>query len=327
MTVGQIADLVGGRVVGDPNARVSGLAPLDRAGPRDLSIFTRRRFLGAYQTTSAGAVLVADRLAHLGAPTTLVTVADPLEALCEILIRVEGERGAPAWGVDPTARIEAGVQWAGRIAIGQHVRIGSETRFGAECVIEAGATIGRGVRFGDRAVIGAGASVGDGVQGGDAVIIGPGARIGTTGFGFTRGGQRIPHPGTCRLGTAVEIGANATIDRGSVGDTEIGEATKIDNLVHVGHNVRIGRHCVLLAQVGIAGSVDIDDEVAIGGQAGVAGHLRIGRGARLAAQAGVIGDVAEGRSVSGYPARDHRSVLRQTAWLRRMDPRSEGRDR
>jgi UDP-3-O-[3-hydroxymyristoyl] glucosamine N-acyltransferase len=155
------------------------------------------------------------------------------------------------------------------------------------------------------------------------VVVKPGARIGTDGFGWvdldgTR--RRVPHVGTCRVGDDVEIGANSTVDRGSLGATVIGNGTKIDNLVHIGHNVRIGARCVIMAQVGIAGTTTLEDDVVIAGQAGLAGQLRVGRGARLAAQSGVIGDIPAGATVSGYPARDHRSVLRQTAALARLTP-------
>ncbi|KPK04084.1 MAG: UDP-3-O-(3-hydroxymyristoyl) glucosamine N-acyltransferase, partial [Gemmatimonas sp. SG8_28] len=122
------------------------------------------------------------------------------------------------------------------------------------------------------------------------------------------------------VGDSVEIGANSTVDRGGSRDTEIGEGTKIDNLVQIAHNVRIGRHCVIMAQVGIAGTVTVEDGVLLAGQAGLADHLTVGRGARIAAQSGVIGDVPRGATVSGYPARDHRAVLRQSAALARLTP-------
>jgi UDP-3-O-[3-hydroxymyristoyl] glucosamine N-acyltransferase len=156
------------------------------------------------------------------------------------------------------------------------------------------------------------------------VLVRTGARVGGPGFGFSAvsggGYQRVPHPGRCRVSDDVEIGRNSTVDRGSVGETVIGPGTKIDALVHVGHNVRIGARCLIMAQTGIAGSTVVEDEVVLGGQAGLAGHLRVGAGARIAAQAGVIGDVTPGSTVSGYPARAHREVLRQAAALKRLTP-------
>jgi UDP-3-O-[3-hydroxymyristoyl] glucosamine N-acyltransferase len=154
-------------------------------------------------------------------------------------------------------------------------------------------------------------------------VVKPGARIGTPGFAWVGAGTRrmhLRHVGPCRIGDDVEIGANATVDRGSVGATVIGNGTKIDNLVHVAHNVRIGAGCVIMAQVGIAGSTIVEDDVLIAGQAGLAGQLRVGRAARLAAQSGIIGDIPAGATVSGYPARDHRTVLRHTAAVARLAP-------
>jgi len=146
----------------------------------------------------------------------------------------------------------------------------------------------------------------------------PGARIACDGFGYVfRDGahQKIPHIGRCIIGNDVEIGANTTIDRGSIDDTVVGAGTKVDNLVHIAHNVRIGEKCLLMAQVGIAGSATIGDGAIIAGQAGISGHLTIGAGARVAAQAGIFGDVPAGETWSGYPARPHRDALRASAAL------------
>jgi UDP-3-O-[3-hydroxymyristoyl] glucosamine N-acyltransferase len=156
---------------------------------------------------------------------------------------------------------------------------------------------------------------------GDRVLVHAGARIGSDGFGFvfTDGAHRkIPHVGGCVIGDDVEIGANCTIDRGSVGDTVVGAGTKLDNLVHVGHNVRIGKGCLLMAQVGIAGSAILEDGVIVAGQAGVAGHLRVGRGASIGAQSGVLTSVPDGAQWSGFPARPHKETLRGYAAVRQL---------
>jgi UDP-3-O-[3-hydroxymyristoyl] glucosamine N-acyltransferase len=148
-----------------------------------------------------------------------------------------------------------------------------------------------------------------------------GARIGSDGFGYVfRDGahQKIPHIGRCIIGDDVEIGANSTIDRGSIDDTVIGEGTKIDNLVHIAHNVRIGKKCLIMAQVGVAGSVTVGDGAILAGQAGISGHLTIGAGARVAAQGGVFGDIPAGETWSGYPARPHRESLRASAALLKL---------
>ena len=199
--------------------------------------------------------------------------------------------------------------------------------------------VGPGARLGDRVevmagtVIGAGVSIGDDVtihpqvvlyprtEVGSRVILHAGVRLGADGFGYVPGKvahEKIPHVGRCIIEDDVEIGANSTVDRGSVDDTVIGQGTKIDNLVQVGHNCRIGARCLIMAQVGIAGSAHIEDDVILAGQAGLAGHITVGRGARIGGQAGVIGDLAAGQTVSGYPARPHREFMRAHAALYRL---------
>ena len=183
---------------------------------------------------------------------------------------------------------------------------------GAHSVVGEMATIGDGARLWPGVTIYPRASIGS------RVIIHAGARIGSDGFGYVfRDGahNKIPHVGRCVIGDDVEIGANTTIDRGSIDDTVIGRGTKIDNLVHIGHNVRIGEKCLIMAQVGVAGSVTIGDGAILAGQAGISGHLSIGAGARVAAQAGVFGDIPAGETWSGYPARPHRESLRASAAL------------
>jgi UDP-3-O-[3-hydroxymyristoyl] glucosamine N-acyltransferase len=163
--------------------------------------------------------------------------------------------------------------------------------------------------------------IGPQVKLGDRVVVRSGARVGNVGYAYAaseNGHVPLPHVGGCILENEVAVGSNTTIDRGSIGDTVIGAGTKIDNLVQVAHNVRIGRRCLIMAQVGIAGSSELEDDVLLAGQAGLAGHLKVGRQARVAAQAGVIGDIPAGATVSGYPARSHREVLRQSAALRRL---------
>jgi UDP-3-O-[3-hydroxymyristoyl] glucosamine N-acyltransferase len=217
--------------------------------------------------------------------------------------------------------------------------VGRGATLGREVALGAHVVIGRGVTLGDRVTIDAGCIVGDDVQVGDDTHLFPsvsvyprarigrrvrihaGARIGSDGFGYVfHGGahQKIPHVGRCVIGDDVEIGANTTIDRGSIDDTVIGPGTKIDNLVHVAHNVRIGALCLIMAQVGIAGSTSIEDGVILAGQSGVSGHLTVGKGARIGGQGGVTSDVPAGESWSGYPARPHREALRAQAALFRL---------
>jgi UDP-3-O-[3-hydroxymyristoyl] glucosamine N-acyltransferase len=322
-TAGAIAALVGGELVGDPDTPVTGAASLTEAGPGDIAFLWSTGYLAGLETCRAGTVMLPPRLRRLpGGPSTRIVVGEPRTAMLEVLTALYPV--APQeWGIASSARIGHGCRWEGRLALAAGAQVGRDVRLGADCRIGPGAIIG------DRSVLGAGcridahAVIAPDTVLGDRVVVRTGARVGQDGFawmGPPDARRRLPHPGACRLDDDVEIGANATVDRGSLGTTVIGAGTKLDNLVHIAHNVRIGARCMILAQVGVAGTTTIGDDVAIGGQAGLAGQLRVGNGARLAAQSGVIGDVGAGATVSGYPARDHRAVLRQAAALARLAP-------
>lgn len=318
ITAAVVAAQCGGRVVGDGNVVISGIAPLDRASSHELSFFAHRRYAAWYAATRAGVVVVSPALADMpGTATTLIVVDKPIDAMVGILahfhrteVRASGVH--PSAVVSPSAVIGAGVTIDALAVIGDHVTIGERSWIGAQAVVQAGTVIGADVR------VHANATVYPFVEIGDRVIIHAGARIGREGFGFApsaTGVTRIPHIGRCVLGPDVEVGANSCIDRGSVDDTIVGAGTKIDNLVQVAHNVRIGKMCFLVSQTGVAGSTRIGDGVQLGGQVGVSGHLTIGDGATLAAQAGVFGDVPPGETWSGYPARPHKEQLRAQAAL------------
>ena len=201
------------------------------------------------------------------------------------------------------------------MVIGAGAEVGDRAWIGAHCVV------GPRVRLGNDARLYAQVTLYDGVKIGHRAIVHSGTRIGGDGYGFVyREGahHKIPQAGSVVIGNDVEIGANTTIDRGSIDDTTVGDGTKFDNLVHIGHNVRIGRACLIMAQVGIAGSARIEDGAMLAGQVGVGGHLTVGRGARLGGQAGVISDVPAGETWSGYPARPHKEVLRAAVALFRL---------
>lgn len=322
LTADRIADLVGGELVGADNPIVCGVASIESAGADELSFLASRRHVAAAARTQAAVLLVPPELRDVRTPAVRMIVDDPYRAVVQ-LVDLFHPSPEPAWGVAASASLGRGVRWEGRIAVGNGVVIGAGTALGRDCILEAGARIGAGVSVGDRCRIGCGASVERGVVLGQDVSIHAGARVGTPGFGYVPESVEphpIPHVGGCVIGNGVRIGANATIDRGTLADTTVGDGTQIDNLVQVGHNTRIGRRCYVMAQVGLAGSTVVEDEVVLAGQAGLAGHLTVGRGARVAAQGGVIGDVPAGATVSDYPARDHRQVLRQAAALRRLAP-------
>ena len=319
LTAAAIASAVSGRLTGDPEATVGAIAPLDRAGPDDLSFLAAARYAPLLASSEAGVVLVAPDLAETAGERVKarIVVDKPHEALLALIPRLyEAPPREP--GIHPTARLGRGVTLGDRVTIGEYAVVEEGATIGEGCWLESHTVIGRGVTMGRDCRLHPGVVLYPGARLGDRVQIHSGARIASDGFGyvFRQGAhQKIPHVGRAVIENDVEIGANTTIDRGSIDDTVIGAGTKIDNLVHIGHNVRIGKLCLIMAQVGIAGSTHVGDGVIIAGQVGLSGHVEIGNGARLAAQAGVFGDVPAGQTWSGYPARPHREALRSHAAL------------
>ncbi|HEX5520604.1 MAG TPA: UDP-3-O-(3-hydroxymyristoyl)glucosamine N-acyltransferase [Longimicrobiaceae bacterium] len=323
LTLAEIARHTGGALIGDDVAarRVTGVAPLDAAGPAELSFVANARYLPYLHATAAGALLVPESLdVEAPAGAAIIRVKDPHAALAVLLPLLYPEPEAPA-GIDPTAVVAPDAELGAGVSVGPFAVIGAGSRLGDGVQIGAHAAVGAGCVIGAGSVVHASATLYRGVVLGERCIVHSGARLGADGFGYVfQGGahRKVPQVGGCRLGDDVEVGANTTIDRGSIGDTTVGSGTKIDNLVHIGHNCRIGEKVLIVAQVGVSGSTVIGDGAVLGGQAGFAGHITIGAGAKVAAQAGVISDVAPGETVSGYPARPHREALRASAALFRL---------
>ena len=324
ITAREIAALTNGQLVGSPDVVASGVAPLDRAGPEDLSFLAARRYLQYFQRSSAAIVLCKADLVppDSAGPACRVVVRDPHEALLAVVPVLYPE---PAWepGVHRTAVIGQGVVWQEPVAIGPYAVLGRDVRLGRNVRIAAGVVLGDGVQLGDDVEVMPHVVCYSGTIVGSRVILHAGVRLGADGFGYIPGKngaapRKIPQVGRCIIGDDVEIGANTTIDRGSVDDTVIGPGTKIDNLVQIGHNCRIGARCLIAGQAGIAGSTHVEDDVFLAGQAGLADHVSIGRGARVTVQGGVIGDIEPGATVSGYPARSHREFLRAQGALYRL---------
>jgi UDP-3-O-[3-hydroxymyristoyl] glucosamine N-acyltransferase len=318
----------------DPGRIVRDVGALDEAGPDDLAFFDNPRYLDAFEATRAAAVLVAPRYAaQAPAGCAALTTPHPYRAMAAVMARLYpeatrprstfGEAGvSPAAIVHPTARLETGV------VVDPGAVIGPGAEIGARAVIGANAVIGPQVRIGRDSVVGALASVVCALVG-DRVIIHPGARIGQDGFGFAMGPGghfKVPQVGRVIIQDDVEIGAGATIDRGANRDTIIGEGTKIDNLVQIGHNVVVGRHCIFVSQSGVSGSTVIGDFAALGGQAGLTGHLDIGAGAQIAAHAGVMNDVPAGERWAGAPAGPVRQFFREVAAVRKLAGRAGSRE-
>ena len=299
---------------------LTGIAPLQTAEPDQVSFLDNRKYRAALGGTRAGAVIVQpDMAAHVPPSAVAIVTTEPHPAWARVATLFfplpPAQPGIhPAAIVSPDADIDPTVEIGPLAVIGAHVRIGPRCRIAPLAVIGDGVVMGRDCRIGSHA------SVSHALLG-DRVVVYPGARVGQEGFGFAvtpDGFITVPQLGRAILEDDVEVGANTTIDRGSMQDTVIGAGSRLDNLVQIGHNVRIGRCCVLVAQSGVSGSTVLEDFVMLGGQAGLAGHLKIGQGARIAAQAGVIGDVPAGAGYMGFPAESAHAFLRGVATLRRL---------
>jgi UDP-3-O-[3-hydroxymyristoyl] glucosamine N-acyltransferase len=319
-TLGEIADKLGGQLSeGAPrDFAITDLATLETAQSSEISLFADRRYRDAFNATGAGAILTSRELAAnlpAGDPR-LIVVPKPREALAEVGWLFY-PKTAEAMGLDDEGRAAA---LANGALIADTARIGRDAAIGARTVIGAGAVIGRGVVIGEDCIIGPNSTVGFALIG-NRVHIYPGAVVGAPGFGFVpsaRGLRRVPQLGRVVLGDDVEIGANSAIDRGTIGDTIMGSGSALDNLVQVGHNVKMGRFSLVCGQAGISGSVEIGNGVIIGGAGRVADHVKIGDGAQLGGGGGAIQDVEPGAILAGLPAIPIRDWHRQTLGLAKM---------
>lgn len=305
------------------------VAPLAGAGPSQVGFLDNKRYLEAFANSRAGACLVEPAYAGKAPPTmTPLLCKDPYASYARVAQAFYPEpalepRLATAAVIDATARIGTGSRVDGGAVIAARAEIG------ARCHVGAGAVIGEAVVIGDDTVIGPLASLSHCIIGA-RVLLHPGVRIGQRGFGFARaatGHVKVPQLGRVIVHDDVEIGANSTVDRGTGPDTVIGPGCMIDNLVQIGHNVRLGRGCVIVAQAGISGSTVLGDFVVVAAQAGLTGHLTIGKGVEIAAQSGVMRDVNAGMRVCGAPAVPVRQFFRQVATLQRLAETRTASDR
>ena len=300
--------------------QLHGVAPLQVAGPAHVSFIDNRRYVDALAATRAGAVIVHPDLAGRVPPATVaIEVADPYAGWARVAALFHPPPPVRP-GTHPAAVVAESAVVDPSAEIGPLAVIGARAVIGPRCQIGAGAVIGEAVSMGADCRVGPLASVSHAILGA-RVYIYAGARIGQEGFGFAMtptGFLTVPQLGRVLLEDDVEVGANSTIDRGSAADTVIGAGSRLDNLVQIGHNVRMGRCCVVVAQAGISGSTVLEDFVVIAAQAGLTGHLRIGQKARIGAQAGVMSDVGAGLDVIGSPSQPIREFFRGVATLRKL---------
>ncbi|MCC6811097.1 MAG: UDP-3-O-(3-hydroxymyristoyl)glucosamine N-acyltransferase [Deltaproteobacteria bacterium] len=323
-TLGELAKLVGGELRGDPNIAIEALMPLEYAGAGHVSFFANPKYEAAAKATQASALIAKAPLE--GGPQQLIVHPDPYLAAAKVARFFHPPDLRPP-GRHPSAVVDAGAT------------VSQKAYIGPLAVVEAGATIEDGAQLHAQCYVGEGASVGaatilyagvklmKGTQVGARCILNAGVVIGSEGFGFAEDKAaepgkvrvKVPQLGIVVIGDDVEIGANSTIDRATFGVTHIGNGTKIDNLVQIGHNVRTGEDCVLVGQVGVAGSAKLGRRVILGGQCGIGGHITIGDDVMVQAQSGVNKSVPAGKQIGGTPALDHREYIRQQMALRSLD--------
>lgn len=323
-TLGQLAQRVGGRAIGDQTFAIARIAAIDESDPDCLTFATTPAYLEGALKSRAGAVLVDDALVESKTASDfrkpLIAVPNARAALAALLAALEPPRKRGPFRHE-TALIDQNASVGADVYVGAYAIVEAGARIGARCVVEAGAFIGKDSQIGDDTIVHPHARVMQGCVVGKRAVLHSGSVIGADGFGyvFVDGKfEKIPQIGNVVLGDDVEIGANTCVDRAQTGSTQIGDGTKIDNLCQIGHNCRIGKHCGLAAQVGLAGSTNLGDYVLVGGKAGFSGHLTVGSRARIGGGSQVWKNVPEGAFFSGAPARPHEERMRQEVMIRNL---------
>ena len=314
----ELAGWVGGAVHGDGDLPIRALRGIGEAGPEDLSFLANPRYRAQAAESRAGALLVREPIAGFGGAQ--VVVGDPYRAFAVLLARLS-PKVPPLPGVHPSAVIGAGATVAASAHLGPFVVVGEGSQVGAGAALHAHAVVGRDCVIGEECVLHPHVVLYDGTRLGRGVVLHAGTVLGSDGFGYASEGGlpvKIPQVGHVEVGDEVEVGALSAVDRGTLGATTIGAHVKIDNLVQVGHNVRIGRAAILCGQAGVAGSARLGDGVVLAGQSGVAGHIELGDGARVAAKSAAFASVPAGVQVAGIPAEEAGAWRRQVVMLKRL---------
>ena len=318
-TLSELAAELDGLVVGDGTTVIRGVAGIREAMPGDLTFLANSRYDSHLAETRASAVICSRE--KRDAPLPLLMVENPYLAFQRAVRIFRPDHYRPAPGIHASACV-AGDAIVGReAAIGAHCVVEPGARIGDRVVLMSGCYVGHGASIGDDSYLYPRVVIREDCALGARCVLHPGVVVGSDGFGFALDKGRyhkVPQVGNVVIGDDVEIGANTTIDRATTHSTRIGEGTKIDNLVQIGHNVVVGRHCIIVAQVGISGSTELEDHVTLGGQAGLVGHIKIGKGAMVGAQSGVTKSVPEATVVTGYPATQHSAWKRLQAFIHRL---------
>jgi UDP-3-O-[3-hydroxymyristoyl] glucosamine N-acyltransferase len=302
-TLGELAEYVGGRVCGDPNVAISSASTLGRAEDGEISFLANSKYEKQLRTTKASAVIVGKETANTTVP--LLVADDPYYAFMQIMVLLHGHRKHKKVGISPRSLISDSAKIGADCHVHDFVSVADEARVGDGCIIYPGVHIGKGAQIGNDCIIYPNVVIYDGCRIGNRVIINANSAIGEDGFGYASHKgvhHKIPQIGIVIIEDDVEIGACCGVERGTLGDTIIGQGSKLGDLVAIGHGAKVGAHCLLVAQVGIAGSTTLGHHCMVGGQVGIVGHVNIGNNVTIGAQAGVINSVPDGKVVLGAPA-------------------------
>jgi UDP-3-O-[3-hydroxymyristoyl] glucosamine N-acyltransferase len=310
--------LIGGKVVGDGSVTINRMAPIDAAGPGDITFVANPKYLAKLKETTASAVIVKPGIESPG--VALLVCDNPYLAFAKVLTALHVRR-PEAQGVMDGARVDPSAELGADVTIHPGCVIGAKVRIGQGTILYPGVVVYDGVEIGEDCLVHAGVTIREQCRLGSRVVIQPGAVIGSDGFGFAPDGKayyKIPQVGIVAIQDDVEVGANVCIDRAAMGVTLVKRGTKIDNLVQIAHNVTVGEDTILVAQVGIAGSSKVGDHCTLGGQVGVSGHIKIGDNTMVGAQSGIISDLDAGQVFSGTPTMPHREWLKASAAVKNL---------
>ena len=319
LTSGELADKVGAKVEGNNSVKICGAAPIESAGPDEITFVANKRYVKYLSDTNAGAVIIEDELpcSH----NSILRHPNPYLAFAMAIDILYPDPQTSKSSISSSAIIDESAEVDESASVGAFCHIEANSKIGQACRLISSVYIGKDVTIGDNCLIYPGVMLMDGSKIGSNVIIHSSTVIGSDGFGFVptpQGIKKIKQIGWVEIGNNVEIGSNVSIDRGALGPTQIGDGTKIDNLVQIAHNVKIGKNCLIVSQVGISGSTKLGDNVVLAGQVGLVGHIEIGDGVVVAAQSGVSKSIPPGKTYFGYPAREIMETKKMEAALTRL---------